>query len=174
MNPDRTETLILLLSQHQEQLFRYIFALLPREADARDVLQETSLALCRKFDQYDTAKPFLPWAYRFAYLEVLKQRERGLRQPLAFADDVMELLADERAHHEPHLDARLQALEHCLQKLPGADRQLVTFRYDQSRPIEEIMERLAMSRRTLFRNLERVRRQLFDCVTRHVQTEGLS
>ena len=50
------ENLILLLSQHQEQLFRYIFSLVPVEADARDILQETSLSLFRKFGQYDASR----------------------------------------------------------------------------------------------------------------------
>ena len=49
MDPERAELLVRLLSRHQEELFRYIFALLPHEEDARDVLQETSVALCRKF-----------------------------------------------------------------------------------------------------------------------------
>lgn len=177
MPPDseqRTERLVLLLTQHQQALFRYVFALLPSEADARDVMQETSLALVRKFDQYDPTKPFLPWAYRFAYLEVLKQRERTRRGPLPFSEDVMELLHEERMQHEGQLDARLQALDRCLQKLPSDDRELVTYRYDQRRPAEEIMAHLALSRRTLFRNLERVRRMLHDCVTRQLQAEGLA
>ena len=36
------------------------------------------------------------------------------------------------------------------------------------------MGRFAMSRRTLFRNLELVRQQLHDCVTRQLQQEGLA
>lgn len=169
--PSQTEALILLLTQHQDQLFRYIYALLPREADARDALQETSLALFRKFDQYDPARPFLPWACRFAYLEVLKQRERNQRPPHAFSDDVLELLADERQSLDPHLESRLRALDGCLRKLPAADRELITYRYDQRRPIDEIMEHLGQSRRTLFRNLERVRRLLHECVTHHLEVQ---
>ncbi len=69
VHPDGTELLIRLLARHQEELFRYIFALMPHEEDARDVLQETSVALFRKFAEYDPAKPFLAWAYRFAYVE---------------------------------------------------------------------------------------------------------
>lgn len=170
----RTERLVFLLTEHQQALFRYVFSLLPSEADARDVMQETSLALVRKFDQYDATKPFLPWAYRFAYLEVLKQRERNQRGPLPFSDDVMELLREERGQHEGQLDARLQALDGCLQKLTPEDRELVTYRYDQRRPAEEIMKHLSLSRRTLFRSLERVRRMLHECVTRQLQAEGLT
>jgi RNA polymerase sigma-70 factor (ECF subfamily) len=117
----RTELLVRLLSRHQEELFRYIFALLLHEEDARDVLQETSVALYRKFDEYDPDKPFLAWAYRFAYLEVLKQRECNQRGCRHLNRDLIERLAREREQHEPVLQARLQALEHCLQELPAGD-----------------------------------------------------
>src|SRR4051812_12369758 len=105
------ELLVRLLSQHQEALYRYIFTLLPHAEDARDVLQETSVALYRKFAEYDPSKPFLSWAYRFAYLEVLKQRERNQRGNRYLNLELIKRLAQEREEHEPILEARLQALD---------------------------------------------------------------
>jgi RNA polymerase sigma-70 factor, ECF subfamily len=177
MNPDdasRTEFLVRLLTEHQQPVFRYIFSLVPNEADARDILQDTSVALTRKFDQYDSSKPFLAWAYRFAYLEILKFREKNQRRPTAMADDVLELLADQRSRIEPALNERLMALTDCLSKLPSADRQVVTYRYDGQHSIEQILERVSMSRRTLFRNLERIRRNLAECIQRAVTAEVAS
>src|SRR4029079_10281093 len=92
----RTELLVRLLIRHQEDLFRYIFSLLPHQEDARDALQETSVALYRKFADYDATKPFLAWAFRFAYLEVLKQRERNQRARRLLKLDLLEQLAKER------------------------------------------------------------------------------
>lgn len=169
-----TEALILLLTQHQEALFRYIFSLVPCEADARDVLQETSVALFRKFDQYDVSRPFLPWAYRFAYLQVQKHREKSARSPLLFSEDVMDLLANERAHLEPMLDERLRWLDNCLAKLSPLHKDLVTSRYGLRHGAEELMKRFAMSRRTLFRNLELLRQQLHECVSQHLAEESPS
>lgn len=168
-----TESLILLLAQHQDQIFRYIFSLVPCEADARDILQETSLALYHKFDQYDSSHPFLPWAFRFAYLQVQKHREKSARSPLLFSEDVMELLAGERAHVEARLDERLRLLDGCLQKLSPVDKELVTRRYALRQDAGEMMRFFDMSRRTLFRNLEMLRQRLHECVTRQLQAEGL-
>ncbi|MBV6501573.1 MAG: hypothetical protein CJBNEKGG_04088 [Prosthecobacter sp.] len=173
-NTTGTENLILLLSRHQEALFRYIFSLVPCEADARDILQETSLALFRKLDQYDAARPFLPWAYRFAYLQVQKHREKSARSPLWFSEDVMELLVRERIPIEPQLDERLRLLDGCLAMLSAREKELVTCRYALRQGAEEMMSRFAMSRRTLFRNLEMLRQRLHECVTRRLQSEGLS
>lgn len=169
-----TENLILLLTQHQAALFRYIFSLVPCEADARDILQETSVALFRKFEQYDATRPFLPWAYRFAYLQVQKHREKSARSPLLFSEDVMDLLANERTHIEPQLDERLRLLDGCLGKLTPQDKELVTRRYALRESAEDMMQRFDMSRRTLFRNLELLRQRLHECVSHQLQTEGLA
>jgi RNA polymerase sigma-70 factor (ECF subfamily) len=163
----RTELLVRLLSRHQEELFRYIFALIPHEEDARDVLQETSVALCRKFADYDPAKPFLAWAYRFAYLEVLKQRERNRRGARLMSRELIERLAREREASEPVLHLRLQALEHCLGELPPADQELIRRRYQAGAPTAEMVQQSGASRRTFFRTLDRLRRRLLDCIRRH-------
>jgi RNA polymerase sigma-70 factor (ECF subfamily) len=168
----RTELLVRLLTRHQDELFRYIFALLPHEEDARDVLQETSVALYRKFAEYDPGKPFLAWAYRFAYLEVLKQRERNQRRSRYFSRELIERLALERQEQEPVLQERLQALELCLHELPPDDRELIRQRYQNQKRTEEMVEQLGSSRRTFFRKLDRIRRSLLECINRRMAAEG--
>jgi RNA polymerase sigma-70 factor (ECF subfamily) len=173
-HPERTELLVRLLTRHQEELFRYVFALLPNEEDARDVLQETSVALLRKFSDYDPAKPFLAWAYGFAHLEVLKQRERNLRDTRHLGRDLIERLARERQEHEPVLQYRLLALDACLAELPPADRALIRLRYQEKVRTDELVRRCGTSRRTLFRNLDRIRRVLYECISRRVASTAAS
>jgi RNA polymerase sigma-70 factor (ECF subfamily) len=168
----RAELVVRLLSKHQGELFRYIFALLPHEEDARDVLQETSVALYRKFAEYDPDKPFLAWAYRFAYLEVLKQRERNQRRLRHFNPELLERLARQREEQEPMFQARLQALEQCLQALPPDDRELIRQRYQGQVRTEEIAQQAGSSRRTFFRKLDRIRRSLLECINRRTALEG--
>ena len=167
---DRDELLVRLLLRHQDDLFRYIFCLLPNREDAKDVLQETSIAIYRKFAAYDDEKPFLAWAFGFAYLEVLKQRERKSRENRPFSDELVSLLARERISRQESLDARLQVLDGCLKELPPADRELIHHRYVLNSPIDALLDRFKTSRRTLFRNLDRIRRTLFVCINRKMQT----
>ena len=159
------EILVRLLTVHQDAIFRFIFSLHPHEEDARDILQETSVALCRKIEEYDPAESFLPWAFGFAYLEVMKQRERNQRGLRLLSDEVVERLVEKHEQHLPVLHARLRALDHCLEKLGSADRDLVRSRYQSKQNIEEIVKKTGNSRRTLFRNLDRIRRLLFDCIS---------
>jgi RNA polymerase sigma-70 factor, ECF subfamily len=168
VEPDRTELLVRLLTQYQGELFRYVFTLLPNEEDARDALQETNVALYRKFGTYDPERPFLTWAYTFAYLEVLKQRDRNRRGTAPFSRELIERLAREREEHEPILALRLQALDHCLEALPAPDRDLICKRYQEKTRADDLAQEAGESRRTLFRNLDRIRRLLHDCITRRV------
>ena len=168
MEPERTELLVRLLSRHQDDLFRYILAQVPHEDDARDVLQETSVAVCRKFPGYDPARPFLAWAYGFAHLEVLKHHDRDRQRVRPFSVEVLEQLAADRAEAEPVLQVRMHALEVCLDKLPEADRALIRRRYHDRLPADQAARESGASRRTFFRNLERVRRLLLDCIRRQV------
>lgn len=168
----RTEQVVRLLCAHQEQIYRYVFALMPNEQDAKDVVQETCVALCRKFEEYDPSRPFLPWAFRFAHLEVLKLRQRNHRSGISLGEDILELLARERDEQQEMLDARLKALEDCLRELPAADAGLIQGRYHARLTIDQLAAQVEMSHRTLFRNLERVRRLLYDCITRRLATEG--
>lgn len=174
MQSARAELLVRLLTRHQEEIFRYIFALLPHEEDARDVLQETSVALYRKFAEYDSSKPFLAWAFRFAYLEVLKQRERNQRSRRLLDLEVIEQLAREREVLEPTLQARLQALESCLRKLGPREKSLIQQRYKEKLRAEELVRRTGSSRRTLFRKLDRIRRALHDCINRQIAASELA
>lgn len=162
------ELLVRLLSKHQEELFRFILAMHPHEEDARDIVQECSVALCRKIDEYDPDQPFLPWAFGFAYLEVFKFRERNQRGTRLLSKDILERLARERAEQVAALDERVEALDHCMQSLPQSDRDLIRQRYVTKASIEDLVEQSGASRRTLFRNLDRVRRLLLECITRRL------
>ena len=163
------ELLINLVTANYEQLRRYVFTLLPHEEDTKDVMQEVCISISRKFSEYDRSRPFLPWACRFAYLKVLKFHEQQRpRRMVKLPTEVLELLAIAREEEEPVLAERLVALEKCLGKLSDRDRRLIEARYVDRTPTDEIATSFSQSRRTMFRNLERVRRLLFDCIDRSV------
>jgi RNA polymerase sigma-70 factor (ECF subfamily) len=167
------ERFISLITANYDHLRRYVYTLLPNEEDTKDVLQEVCVSISRKFGEYDRTRPFLPWACRFAYLKVLKFREQQRpRRTVRLPTEVLELLAIAREEEEPVLAERLAALERCLQKLSDRDRKLIEARYVDRTPTDEIATSFSQSRRTMFRNLERVRRLLFDCIDRSVVLGG--
>ena len=65
-----------LFLRHQAELKTFVVAVVRDWGRSEDILQEVSIVLWRKFDQYDSTKPFGPWARGVAWREVLKDRRR--------------------------------------------------------------------------------------------------
>jgi RNA polymerase sigma-70 factor (ECF subfamily) len=155
-----------LLLQHQNDLLRYILPLVGCLDDAQDVLQETAMALWRKFDQYDPQHPFLPWAKRFARNEVL-MHHRKRRRYTFLTEQLMETLAQRRAEREPYEEQRRNALRSCVAKLAEADRLLLEQRYGEpGTTIQRLAAETGATANVLYKALARIRQQVLDCVSR--------
>jgi len=76
-------------------LKNYLFSLHPHAEDLDCLIQETSLKLWQAYEEYDPARPFLPWALQIAYFEVLRFRKERCCDRQADSDDLVEQLAGE-------------------------------------------------------------------------------
>jgi len=59
---EKRKQLVALLTQHQRRIFSYIYTLVPDRTDAEDLLQEASLIICEKFDDFEVGTDFVAWA----------------------------------------------------------------------------------------------------------------
>jgi len=173
MQDERSKMLVRLLTQHHQALLRYVYALVGNAEDANDILQETSVALFQKLEQFDDSRPFLPWAYRFAYFEVLKWRENSANKPLTLDNDVVELISKDRERGDVLLKRRMDLLPECFRLLPSRDLVAIRARYFEKANADDLCEKLGLSRRTLFRELERIRKSLMDCIESKLAVEEL-
>jgi len=169
---DQTETFVRLLMRYERDLYRYVVSLLPRTAECDDVMQETASILWKKFSDYDTERPFLPWAMRFAYFEVLKVRRKKGRSRLIFSDELVTKLADEYPVADPLLESRRKALEECLGKLCDADRNLIAGRYSAGQTVRDLAESEGRPVQKLYYALEKIRKGLMECIERRLRKEG--
>ncbi len=172
-NPDH-ERFMRLYSQHDVEIRRYVLTLVADRNVADDVMQETSVALWQKFDEYDDDRPFINWACRFAYYEVLKHRKRQKVQRRYFCQATIEALAEERLEEHEGLLARRKALQSCLDKLPQVDRDLVGLRYSTRATVADVASDIDEPVKKLYRKLERIRRALLHCVNQQLTVEGSS
>ncbi len=152
------------ITLNHDALYRYVYSLIGNDSDTRDVMQETSMALIAKANQFDRSKPFLPWAFRFAYNEVLRLRKKNRNQPLTLEDDVVDLLAADRQSREPWLQKRMDLLSSCLGQLPQADVEIMRGRYLKKIAADDLAKMIGVSRRTLYRELQRIRRTVSQCI----------
>ncbi len=148
-----------------DALRAYIGTLLPQAADADEVLQQTSLTLWKKFDDFRPDGNFTSWGFGIAINLVRNYRRVESRCPVFLvADDVLELLGQTRQSSADMLEDRREALDGCMQKLAAADRTLLDRCYARAANIAKIAAELGRTPNALYKRLKILRRQLFDCI----------
>lgn len=163
-----------LMTQHQRRIFGYIYTLVPDRHDAEDILQETSLVICEKFDQFSEGTDFVAWACQIAYWEVRRARQKYARSKVVFDQDTVDAIAQTAAEMAPEISQRREALGTCLGKLHPRDRELVLTRYEPGSGVEEAARRSGRSVEAAYKALGRIRKLLFDCVTNRLAPEGFA
>ncbi len=160
-----------LFLRSEGEIFRYVASMVPNVADAEDIVQQTALALWEKFDSYDPARPFTPWACRFALNKALQWIERRQHWQALLANGLAEELAQRRQELQPEFERRLKHLEGCLGKLPEAQRSLVEGYYYERAGIEVLADRSGRSEAATYKMLQRIRHTLQLCVESQVKPE---
>lgn len=169
---DALEHFVRELTGHQNRLYGYIYSLLGDHERAADVLQETNLALWRRAAEYDATRPFLPWAFAVARMQVLAHLRDRQRDRLLLDGELAELLADDVREESTKLDRVQAALRECLGKLSAANRELIERRYFRSEPLQQMSRRTGRTLAAIKVALFRVRRQLAECVRRQVSADA--
>lgn len=162
---DKRKLLVSLMTRHQRQIFAYIYTLVPDRHDAEDLLQETSVVICDKFDEFTPGTDFVAWACQIAWWRIRYARQKFARAKVVFDDEVLEKVAHTAATLRHELDERHEALAGCLQKLAPRDRELLLTRYEPGCGVAEAAERTGRSMDAAYKALNRLRKLLHDCVT---------
>ena len=184
MSPDSTrrfedrsasqQRFLSLFLRSEREIFRYVAALVPNVTDAEDIVQQTAVALWEKFDAYDPAQPFTPWACRFASNKARQWIERRQRWQALLEGGLAEELAQRREELRPELEYRLNHLEGCLGKLPEDQRSLVEGYYYHRTSIEQLSEGSGRTVAATYKALQRIRQALLVCVEQATKVEGVT
>jgi RNA polymerase sigma-70 factor (ECF subfamily) len=164
--------LMLLITRHQRQIFGYIYALVPNRYDAEDLLQETSLVICEKFNEFEDGTDFVAWACQIAYWRIRYSRQKFARSKVVFNQEIVDAVAQTAGTMTSELDRRHEALGNCLQKLHPRDRELVLTRYESGSGVEEAARRSGRTLQTAYKALARLRKLLLDCVSNQLAGRG--
>ena len=168
---DSRKRLMSLITRHQRQIFAYIYTLVPDRHDAEDLLQETSVVICEKFDDFAPGSDFVAWACQIAWWRIRYSRQKFARAKVIFDDEVFEAVARTAGEMAAEVDARHEALAGCLKKLPTRDRELVLTRYEPGSGVAEAARRSGRSMDAAYKALNRLRKLLHDCVTNQLAHE---
>ena len=153
------------LAENQARLYGYIHSLVPDLNHADDLYQQTALILWSKFDDVDRGRSFFSWACGVARLEAANFVRSLARQRRFFGHDLNLLLVE--AHEEitdDELADRREALSRCIEKLPPADRTLLTECCAGPAGVHTAARR-NRSPHSVYNSLRRIRQALYECIT---------
>lgn len=159
-SPAAQQEFLSLFLRSEREIFRYVTTLVPNLADAEDVVQQTALSLWEKFDAYDPALPFTPWACRFALNKARQLMERRQRWQALLEKGLAEELAQRREELQPEIEHRLRHLESCVHRLPQAQRALLEGYYYERASIEQLAMRFGRTTAATYKMLQRIRHNL--------------
>ena len=129
-----------------------------------ELLGDVSSVLWEKFNSYDSARPFRPWALGVARLEVLKWRQSLARKREVLSPEAIDALADTARDCGAELDERLIHLRSCLEAIGASTRRVLHLRYWRRLRISQIAEKVGRSTGAIEMTLTRTRRGLKNCV----------
>ena len=158
-----------LYTKYERDLYRYTLSLCPNEDEARDILQDASVALWNKFEQYDNDRPFPAWAFSFIKIQVCKHRDKQKNQAKYFSNDTIDSLTELREEKLESLEERKKALQSCLKKLSVHQLTLLKMRYEDSVNISQISKSMSRNRDALYKTLERTRKSLHQCISQRLR-----
>jgi RNA polymerase sigma-70 factor, ECF subfamily len=163
------------LACHQGQLLGYIYSLVRDLDDAEDLFQQTSLVLWDKFDQFDRSRSFVTWACGVARYEVLSFVRSRSRDRLYFGDELsLALIEAQETVEQERLEERRVVLAGCMKRLRERDKDLLEACYGRSAGVREVAQARGRSAQSIHNSLRRIRRALFECVSRSLAQGGVA
>jgi len=151
------------------QVFAYVHVLVRNYTDAEDVVQQTSLVLWRKFDEYEPGTSFVAWACSVARFEALNFLKRRRRRQSHFSELFQLRLAATLAEIPPdEVNARAAALADCVKKLPEGQRELLRRCFGGRQSVAEIAREIGRTTHSIYSSLRNIRGKLLACVDQSV------
>ncbi len=160
-----------LFVQGQRRIFGHILTLLPRMTDAEEVFQQTCVVILGKAGQFVPGTDFVRWACQIAQFEVYNYRRRRQSERVCFNDALLDQIAARRLERGDLLEAELDAMRGCVDKLPPLDRQLIQKRYAERITSRALAAELGRPANTVYKAIQRIRRVLRDCIEKALLRE---
>ena len=167
---DDHERFTRLLLESEPVMLRSILVVVPNRADAREIMQETAVALWRQFASYDPKRPFVNWAMGFSRIETRRFLARQQRRA-QLSEKAMEALERELEGDTSFAEAIERHLATCMQKLTDKQRGLIQGYYHESRDVEWLAEHGGRTVEAVYKAIQRIRRDLQECIERQLKKE---
>ncbi|MBI2926478.1 MAG: sigma-70 family RNA polymerase sigma factor [Verrucomicrobia bacterium] len=154
-----------LLDRHLDHVHAFISLRLPVPHLADEITHETFVFAFRHIHEFSAGTAFRSWLRAIAANKIRAEIERYCREE-ANKLNYAEHRLIEAAINEPDAQSsrEVEALNHCLEKVPDHLRELLTLKYHDEQPTVAIAQRLQRSLAWVRTTLCRLRQQLRACI----------
>lgn len=153
-----------LLLENERALYGFLYSLTQDRQAAEELRQELAGRLWKKYDHYDSSRPFVAWAIGFARLLVLEWRRAQARLPIPLGDETLNKLADAAAERAGSSSEIHAALHECAAGLTDLQRRALHQRYYEELPVKTIATDWGRTQMAVYKVLKRVHESLADCL----------
>lgn len=172
LNDDQQIRFTQLWTEAQPTVSQYVASLIRDQGAVRDIVQNTSLALLRKYSDYDDSRPFLAWALGVAKFEILGHRRDFDRNRMIFDSEFIDLYTQGWVDAAPRINDESMALQDCVRELKERAQEIVRLRYAEDQTSESIAGRLNLTAANVRAILKRSRDVLRRCVEKRGRLRG--
>ena len=169
----RQRQFIQVLVSHEIRLRAFALSLAGNWDAAEDILQEAMVVLWEKFEEFEPGTNFMAWAGRVVYLKAHEHRRRQAKPgAVQFGDEFLSKVAEDATRLSDEMAERQRMLQHCVAKLRPEQRELLRLRYEQGADAVGIARALQRTAGAVRETLRRIRKQLFECISRGLAAGG--
>ncbi len=162
------EEFVCLMSANQKRIYGFILTLVPHLPDADDILQQTVMVMCRKFESYNRDQSFSAWAMGIAKNVVLQFRQKEQQSKMLLSDQAFHRVVSRSDRLVDTMESRVNALEGCINKLSQKDQELIKLRYNSGLRVKEIALKVGRPLQGLYQAFGRIHVSLKECIDRHM------
>jgi len=159
-----SEALEALIARWQPRFARLAWRLTSEREAARDIVQDTWLAIVRGLARLDDPARFRPWAYRIVKNKCVDWTRRRVVQRAATEE--LRGRATERADIDPAEQDETRQLRHVIDRLPDEQRMILALHYSEQMSIVEIAAVLGVPPGTVKSRLFHARNRLKEAMER--------
>jgi RNA polymerase sigma-70 factor (ECF subfamily) len=152
-----------------------VLSLVPDFHQAEDILQQVAVVLVRRFHEYDSGRPFLPWALGIAKNISFECRREIAKTRVSLLDD--ELIDAVQAEFEADLEISAsihKALRNCLRQQQGRIREALRLRYAHDLKPQDVAQRMGINPGAVRVMLHRARESLRICIERSLAQKDVT
>ena len=162
----KTEEYSYFLSTYADRVFSLILQIVGKPEDAEELTQDVFVKAFEKLSSFHADSSFSTWIYRIAYnmaLSALRKQKCDGADVVTMDDKQWGIISDEEIDSSlnDESEEQIAALRRAVAQLEPEERAIVTWFYDEEKPIAEIARILNQTESNVKVKLYRIRKKIY-------------